>query len=233
MLAEAGGALSMAAAAAWAVRGRSSAVFGPSVYRGNRERRAVALTFDDGPSESTPLLLDILDRFQAKATFFQIGWHACRMPAVAREVSARGHEIGNHTYSHPIALLPGIGGEIDRCQAELSGIHGRPPRYFRAPYGVRWFGLRKAQQRHHLLGVMWTAIGLDWKLPWEKVVDRLMSGISPGSILCLHDGRELGVQPDVSVTLRSAEELLRRLRDSGYKFETVSEILCPKNSRSE
>ena len=80
---------------------------------------------------------------------------------------------------------------------------------------------------------MWTAIGLDWKLPWEKVVDRLMSGISPGSILCLHDGRELGVQPDVSVTLRSAEELLRRLRDSGYQFETVSEILCPKNSHSE
>lgn len=229
---EAGGAAGAAAFAAWAVRGKSSSVFAPSVYRGVADRRSVALTFDDGPSESTPFLLDLLDRFGAKATFFQIGQQAGRLPSIAREVSRRGHEVGNHTYSHPMALFPGLEAQIARCQSTLSAIHGQAPRLFRAPYGVRWFGLRKAQQRHGLLGVMWTAIGLDWKLPPERVVNRLMSGVAPGSILCLHDGRELTVEPDVSITLRSAEELLRRLRDSGYHFETVSEILCPMNSRS-
>lgn len=229
---EAGGTVASAAFAAWAVRGKSSSVFAPSVYRGASARRSVALTFDDGPSESTPVLLDILDRFQAKATFFQIGQNAERLPGIARDVSRRGHEIGNHTYSHPIALVPDIETQISRCQSVLSAIHGKAPRLFRAPYGVRWFGLRNAQRRHGLLGVMWTAIGLDWKLPPERVVNRLMSGVAPGSIFCLHDGRELAVQPGVSVTLRSAEELLRRLRDSGYQFETVSEILCPMNSRS-
>jgi peptidoglycan/xylan/chitin deacetylase (PgdA/CDA1 family) len=222
-----------AALAAWAVRGRSSSVFAHSVYKGVTGRRSVALTFDDGPSESTVRLLDILDRFQARATFFQIGQQAARLPEIARQVSLRGHEIGNHTYTHAIALLPGLEREIALCQTALASIHGAPPRLFRAPYGVRWFGLRNAQRRHGLLGVMWTAIGLDWKLPSEKVVSRLMSDVAPGSILCLHDGRELSVRPDVTVTLKSAEEVLRRLRDSGYQFETVSEILCPMNSRSE
>jgi len=87
---------------AWAVRGRSSSVFGPSVWRGPRHRRAVALTFDDGPSESTPEILDILARHNVPATFFKCGANVKRLPAVARAVCQAGHAIGNHSHTHPL-----------------------------------------------------------------------------------------------------------------------------------
>ena len=86
----------------WAVRGKSSAVFGPSVWRGNPSRKTVALTFDDGPSEGTGQILDILARYNAPATFFQIGANVDRLPEVARAVAQAGHAIGNHSYSHPL-----------------------------------------------------------------------------------------------------------------------------------
>src|SRR5580658_6474856 len=86
---------------AWAVRGRSSAVFGPSLWRGPRSRRALALTFDDGPSESTPAILDVLARHGVAATFFQCGANAARLPNIARAVRDAGHEIGNHSQNHP------------------------------------------------------------------------------------------------------------------------------------
>ena len=91
---------------AWAVRGRSASVFGRSLWRGPRHRRALALTFDDGPAESTPDILEILSAHQVPATFFQCGANVDRLPHIAREVAARGHEIGNHSYSHPYLFLP-------------------------------------------------------------------------------------------------------------------------------
>src|SRR5262245_47927611 len=78
---------------AWAVRGRSSSVFAPSVWRGPRDRRALALTFDDGPSESTPEILEILARHNASATFFQCGINVQRLPRVAKAAADAGHEI--------------------------------------------------------------------------------------------------------------------------------------------
>ncbi len=87
--------------ASYAVRGRSSAWFGTSVYHGDRSRPSLALTFDDGPSESTPALLEILEDQQVRATFFMCGRNVRRFPQVAREVRHRGHEIGNHTDTHP------------------------------------------------------------------------------------------------------------------------------------
>src|ERR1700686_664815 len=91
---------------AWAVRGRSSAVFAPSVWRGPRDRRAVALTFDDGPSEGTPEILEILARYNVPATFFQCGANVERLPAVARAGGQAGHAIGNHSHTHPLFCRP-------------------------------------------------------------------------------------------------------------------------------
>ena len=90
---------------AWAVRGRASSVFAPSVWRGPGERRVLALTFDDGPSEGTPEILEILARYRAPATFFQCGANVERLPAVARAVAQAGHEIGNHSHTHPMFCL--------------------------------------------------------------------------------------------------------------------------------
>ena len=217
----------------WAVRGRSSSVFGPSVWRGPRERRALALTFDDGPSEDTPRLLDILERFQVPATFFQVGVNVERLPAVARAVGEAGHTIGNHSYTHPLLSLRSarfIEDELRRAQDAIGEHTGARPEWFRAPYGVRWFGVGAAQRRLHLRGVMWSVIGYDWKLGADAIVKRVAGGVSNGAIVCLHDGRELRVKPDIEPTLKAVGRLVPVLLDQGYAFETIGRLLCPTNS---
>src|ERR1039457_6168998 len=129
---------------AWAVRGRSASVFGHSVWRGPRDRRALALTFDDGPGESTPDILEILAEHHVPATFFQCGANVDRLPEIAREVAARGHEIGNHSYSHPYLFLRSpnaIENELRRAQETIESHTGFRPAWFRAPYGARRFGV--------------------------------------------------------------------------------------------
>jgi peptidoglycan/xylan/chitin deacetylase (PgdA/CDA1 family) len=215
---------------AWAVRGRSSEVFAPSVWRGVRERPAIALTFDDGPSESTPELLRILDIYGVRATFFQCGANVRRLPHIARAVADAGHEIANHTFSHQPLWLRGpafIWGELAETQKAIEEVCGVTPTLFRAPFGVRWPGLREAQRRLGLTGVMWSTIGVDWKLPIQSVVTRLLRGAGNGAIFCLHDGRVLEQRPDIGVTLRSIEQVLPILIQNGFHFEKVSDILCP------
>jgi peptidoglycan/xylan/chitin deacetylase (PgdA/CDA1 family) len=101
------------------------------------------------------------------------------------------------------------------------------PRLFRAPYGARWFGLRDAQRKLGLMGVMWTTIALDWKWPAQRVARRLLGGAANGAIFCLHDGQRLLPRPDVGVTLGAVREVLPKLIESGFHFERVTEILCP------
>src|SRR5258708_2861092 len=215
---------------AYAVRGRSSSLLAPSVYKGVTGRRSVALTFDDGPSESTPELLEILGRHRAAATFFQCGANVRRLPQVAREVASAGHEIGNHSDTHPYLCFKPAGFILDqlaRAQESIAESAGVAPELFRAPYGVRWFGLREAQRRLGLRGVMWTTIGVDWKWPSDRVAANLVRGARNGAILCLHDGRTIQPRPDVRIALRAVERVLPMLIDRGYHFERVSEIICP------
>lgn len=217
---------------AYGVRGRSSTLFGPSVWRGQAGRRAIALTFDDGPSESTPALLELLAQHRVRGTFFQCGVHVRRLPLVARAVAEAGHEIGNHSDTHRgFYFLPAgeIRAELERAQQAIGTAAGATPVLFRAPFGARWFGLREAQRSLGLLGVMWTAIGRDWKLPAAEVAARLAKAASNGAIFCLHDGRGIAPAPDVRATLEAVRRLIPMLRDQGYQFETVSEIICPKN----
>jgi|SRR5579872_3957250 len=214
----------------YAVRGKSSRLLAPSVHRGVATRRAIALTFDDGPSESTPELLEILRRFKAPATFFQVGANVRRLPHIARQVADAGHEIGNHTDSHPRLSFKNRAfmlDEIARAQESIEVAAGIRPRLFRAPYGVRWFGLAEAQRCFNLLGVMWTTIGVDWKWPSDRVAAALEKGARNGAIFCLHDGRTVRPNPDVGVMLRAVERVLPVLIDRGYHFERVSDILCP------
>jgi peptidoglycan-N-acetylglucosamine deacetylase len=220
------------ALAGYAVRGRSSTFFGPSVHRGVSCRRSVALTFDDGPSESTPALLDLLARHRVAATFFQCGANVERLPEVARAVGEAGHEIGNHSYSHARFYLRSaafIERALDFAPRVIEQITGVSPRLLRVPFGARWFGLRAAQRRLRLLNVMWTELALDWKLSAERIVDRVAPRAGPGSIICLHDGRELQANPDIRETLRSLERLIPLLCGRGFAFETVSQLLCPTN----
>ncbi len=215
-----------AATLTYAVRGRSSSLFGPSVWRGPNTRRAIALTFDDGPSESTPYILDLLREYHARATFFQCGRNAERLPAIAEAVRAEGHETGNHSYSHSPMYLrsPGF---IYQDFARAQEILGPVP-LMRAPFGARWVGFSAMQRRLGLLGVMWSVIGRDWTLPWQGVFGRVVHQARPGAIVCLHDARELTPNPDIGNTIQALRGILAVLSEGRYQFETVSQILCPK-----
>jgi peptidoglycan-N-acetylglucosamine deacetylase len=226
----AGGAAS--AFLAWAVRGRSASVFGDSMWRGSRARRAVALTFDDGPSEGTPEILELLERHRVPATFFQVGANVERLPDVARSVRQAAHEIGNHGYAHALYCFRRpryIEADLRLAQEAIEAHTGARPRWFRAPFGARWFGLKAAQRRLGLVGVMWTAIGYDWNREADEVVERMLARVSNGAILCLHDGRERRARPDIGVTVEAVRRLVPMLLDRGYTFETVSRLLCPTN----
>jgi peptidoglycan/xylan/chitin deacetylase (PgdA/CDA1 family) len=227
-----GGAVCACALMEYAVRGRSSTLLGPSVYRGSRNRRSIALTFDDGPSEGTTQLLDILNHYRTPATFFVCGMNVQRLPGVAQAVAAAGHEIGNHTYSHPALYLRSsrfIAGELSAAQSIIADTTGAAPRLFRAPFGARWFGLREAQRQLSLLGVMWTVIGQDWKLPAGRIERRVLAGAENGAIICLHDGRGVSANPDIGATLEAVGRLIPVLQSRGFTFETVSQLLCPTN----
>ncbi len=213
----------------WAVRSRSSSVFGPSVYHGAGGRKSLALTFDDGPTPSTPRLLTILEKHRVRATFFQCGVQVRRHPQIARDILAAGHEIGNHTDTHPLLALKSpafIHHELQSAQESIGEITGASPKLFRPPYGVRWFGLREAQKHFDLLNVMWTTIGRDWKEAAAVVSSRILAGAESGAILCLHDGRETAADPDVQNTLDAVADAIPRLLDQGYRFERVSDLLC-------
>jgi len=215
---------------AYAVRAPSCDWLAPSVFHGVQTRRAIALTFDDGPSESTPELLKILEQYGARATFFQCGQSARRLPGIARQVREAGHLIGNHTESHAFLWLRSpsfIYGQMAAAQDSIEQATGERPRWFRPPFGGRWFGLAAAQRALGLTSVLWSTIGKDWKWPADRVVARLMRGARNGAIFCLHDGRLLSPRPDVSATVEAVRRMAPALLERGFHFETVSEILCP------
>jgi peptidoglycan/xylan/chitin deacetylase (PgdA/CDA1 family) len=228
--------VAVAALMVWAVRGRSARLLAPSVWRGPRTRRAIALTFDDGPSESTPLLLALLAKHRAKATFFVCGHHARRLPHVLRQAIREGHEIGNHTDTHEALYLRGAGfilEQLARAQNSIGHLAGLKPKLFRPTYGARWFGMREAQQKLGLTCVMWTAIARDWVLDGPSIAERMGKRTKPGAIFCFHDGRDLRHNPDIHATLQALELLLPRWSAAGYEFATVSELLWNKTNNSD
>lgn len=220
---------------AYAVRGRSSTLLAPSQYKGPHTRAAIALTFDDGPSESTPDLLEILAQYQARATFFQCGANVRRLPDVTRAVHAAGHEIGNHTQSHAALFLKSprfIYNELAAAQDSIAEVTGERPRYFRPPYGARWFGLRAAQRKLNLTGIMWTCIAQDWRLSTERIVSRVTGNLVSGGILCLHDGRLTQPRPNVNPMLEAVRGILPQALERGFEFVTISELLCPNQPQT-
>ena len=157
-------------------------------------RREIALTIDDGPDpQVTPQVLDILDNYQAKATFFCIGNKALQYPELCREILRRGHLIENHSQQHrhyfSLLGIKGFTREIEAAQETLFNITGKRPQFFRAPAGLRNPFLEPVLSRLGLRLVSWSARGFDTQVTnIEKVSKKLLAGLRPGAILLLHDG---------------------------------------------
>ena len=203
-------------------------VWGRGFHRGPRDRREIALTFDDGPSESTPAMLDVLQHYGLRATFFVCGENVERFPAIVRETAAAGHEIGNHTYSHAGLLLRSssrIRLELEQTQHAIEEVAGVRPRLFRPPYGVRAPCLRGIQDGLGLTTVMWTVIGNDWKLRRAAITERVLRRAGEGGIICLHDGHEVYHPADRRETAAALPEIVEGLRRRGFSFVTAGHML--------
>ncbi len=213
----------------YAVGVPSSQVFGPSLVR-NAARTGlprVALTFDDGPSESTPAVLEALARHGVHATFFQVGANARRLPDLARRVAGEGHEIGNHTETHAAFYKRTprqVEQEINQCQESLGQVHGRAPELFRPPYGARWFGMYPALRRHHLTSVMWSVSSHDWERSAQAIADHVIRKAEPGAVVLMHDGDTTTPGDRRQATGRAVGMILESLSTRGIVAVTVSSL---------
>ena len=152
----------------------------------------VALTFDDGPHPlGTPAVLAALAELDWTATFFLLGSEVRRFPDVARAIADAGHEIALHGDEHRNHLTRSaawVRSDLTRARADVAAVTGRTPRWFRPPYGVLSGGSLHAAAALDLTPVLWTAWGRDWQpIPAQQVLQHLVSGLSDGGTLLLHD----------------------------------------------
>jgi peptidoglycan/xylan/chitin deacetylase (PgdA/CDA1 family) len=224
------GAAAAAGVAAWGAVAPSSELFGATLRHTDSSRK-IALTFDDGPNPAvTPSLLEVLGRQSAPATFFLIGKFARACPGLVKEISARGHLIGNHSDTHANLIFQtrvGIRGELARCQDAVAAAGGEPPRWMRPPYGYRSPYLRAEIDRAGMQGiVMWSKICSDWKpQPLDRLIERLASVARPdrpyGDIVVMHDGDHRALGGDRHHVVAALEHWLPRWRDAGIEFVTM------------
>lgn len=177
----------------------------------------VWLTIDDGPSDETLAVLELLDRHDAKATFFMVGERAQARPELVQEVLRRGHDIGNHSHSHPQARFWALGPaqmarEIGQCQQALTMIAGSPPRWYRSVVGMTNPFVAVALKRHGLARIGWSARGYDGvNCTPEGVVARIAPDLAPGAIVLLHEGAAHGH------TLTIIDAVLQQLQARGLR----------------
>jgi peptidoglycan/xylan/chitin deacetylase (PgdA/CDA1 family) len=214
--------------AAYAVGCPASQLLGRTVFHGPRGSRRIALTFDDGPSDWTPAVLEVLGAHKVTATFFVCGRNAERRPELMQALAADGHEVGNHTYSHPCLLLHSARtaeDEIGRTQRIIGETAGVVPKWFRPPYGVRAPGLRRILPSLGLTSVLWTAIGNDWKCKADQIVARVLRKTKNGGIICLHDGDRADGIAERRETVAAVKRIVPELHSRGFEFVTVSRLL--------
>ena len=220
----------LGAAAYWTGFRSRSQVFGAFPYGSETEEKVVALSFDDGPNEPyTSRLLDTLDAYQVKATFFQVGRCAQRFPSTTRRVVQSGHVLGNHSYSHSFTSYvkqPRQEIEIIRSQEVFYSVAGVTPALYRPPWLCHWPWVMSSLRQHGLQAVSGTFVHpLE---PFQPAAVKLTDSASrltrPGTILIFHDGREARGGPrDQSVA--AVGPLIDRLADKGYRFTTVDRLL--------
>jgi peptidoglycan-N-acetylglucosamine deacetylase len=192
----------------------------------NTSEKVVALTFDDGPYPVLTMeTLKILDNHKIKATFFVIGNRAVRYPDLVKAIAARGHAIGNHTYTHPPDFRRLTGKEllyeIDKSENLISALTGIRPTIFRPPRGIINRKEIELLARNGYTTVLWSASpyhgAADPVLMAERVVDR----IRPGGIILMHDGRIPIRWKDV----KAAGLVIEMLQKKGWRFVTVPQLL--------
>ena len=187
-----------------------------------RSPKLIALTFDDGPTQVTPALLDILKRHNAKVTFFPMGENVRAEPALTRRIAAEGHSIGNHTLSH--ARLTGMSdaaarSEIENANALVREVTGQTPTVFRPPYAASDDRVIEIARANGLAIVLWNIYPetLGAVVGSAGISDRVASKARDGDIVFLHDTSMRSVE--------ATQTIVRDLSAKGFEFVTVPELI--------
>lgn len=187
------------------------------------KRKTVALTIDGGPSTFTPAVLRTLRKFHVPATFFVVGQRVAAFPELVRRASRQGHEIANHSYSHPHVGRIGpdsVERDLSRASLLIRKYAGYSPCSFRAPYLEQTQRVREVAWSLGMATVGAEVDPVDWASPGvETITNRVVAGARSGSVLLMHDGggpREQSVQ--------AFPHLVRQLLDRGYRFVTLAEL---------
>lgn len=201
----------------WGTLRPGSRLFSPVLTRLPTTEPLVWLTIDDGPSDDTAAMLDLLDVHAAKATFFLVGERARARPQLVHEIVRRGHGIGNHSHDHPQSVFWALGparmrAQVSQAQEELARISGVTPRWFRAVVGMANPFVAAALREHGLARVAWSARGYDAvAADPATVVARIERGLAPGAIVLMHEGARHGRN------VETLQRLLQRLDALGYR----------------
>jgi peptidoglycan-N-acetylglucosamine deacetylase len=181
------------------------------------QAQCVALTFDDGPDPDTGRLLDLFKQRRVRATFFVLGRQVEKHEALARRITAEGHEIGNHTWNHErlTTLSPtGIRQNLERTAQVVERVTGTSPALVRPPFGASNNSVATAAGAPI---VLWTVDSRDWRhRDPHEVHERISAAVHPGAIVILHDTRKTSVD--------AVPRILDTLEERGYTFVTVSEL---------
>lgn len=195
-----------------------------AIYRGNPAKRMVAFTFDATYGDNqTPVLLDILRRNNIRATFFLSGIWLENFPQLARNIAQAGHEIGNHSYTHPHLpqiSLDEVRDQLVRTGAIIRNTTGRTPYLFRPPFGEYDQSILNVAAGLGYLTIMWTIDSLDWQNPGvDVIISRVVNNIQTGAIILMHQA--------APQTPQALQTIIDRLENQGYTFGTVTEVLDP------
>ncbi|HBG6951569.1 TPA: polysaccharide deacetylase family protein [Clostridioides difficile] len=195
------------------------------IKHGSRGKKLIAITFDDGPHpKETSQVLDVLKKYNVKATFFIAGKHAKWYKEPLVRASKEGHEIGNHTFNHPdISNLSSsqIEEEIVKCEDILKEVTGKKPTLFRPPFGsYREKELIEIAKKHDYKVVLWTGVDVkDWKNPGaNSIADKIINKVQNGDIILLHDYA-------TNDTVEALDMFIPKMIEKGFKFVTVSELI--------
>jgi len=197
----------------------------------NTDQKVLALTFDDGPHATlTPKLLDLLKARRVKATFYVVGRNVELYPEIAKRIVREGHEIANHTWSHPTLTklsAAKVSQEFTKTDDAIFKATGVRSTNMRPPYGAINENVRQvAMKEFGYPTILWSVDPLDWKRPGSATVTRrLVDGASPGGILLAHD-----IHPG---TIEAMPATIDQLLAQGYRFATVSELLALDQSPAQ
>ena len=198
------------------------------ILRGSPDENRVALTFDDGPDNRfTPQVLDVLNQYQVKATFFVMGARAAEHSDIVKRAHAEGHAIVNHTYWHPNLTeenLDRVHWDVASTEDTIAQILGFRPRLFRPPYGALNREVVELLEKMGNTVILWNIDSLDWKQPGAEIIaDNVLANTIPGSIILMHDGGDWTM--DLSGTVNALHEISPRLQQEGMEFVTIPELI--------